>query len=100
MGLKKRHLFCLLASASVAALLPIPVGAAPTVTTVTTGLDSPRGIAFFQGNLVVGEAGHGGSDCFPIPNAPPGFSICVGGTTTGASRIVATSGTSFSGVRQ
>jgi len=81
MGLRKRHLFCVLAIASVAALLPIPVGAAPTVTTVTTGLDSPRGIAFFHGKLVVGEAGHGGSDCFAIPGAPPGFSICIGGTS-------------------
>jgi hypothetical protein len=81
MGLKKRHLFGLLAVASVVALLPIPAGAAPTVSTVTTGLDSPRGIAFFNGTLVVGEAGHGGSDCFAIPGAPPGFLACIGATS-------------------
>jgi hypothetical protein len=80
MGLKKRNLFCLLAIASVAALLPIPVEAAPTVTTVTTGLDSPRGIAFFHGKLVVGEAGHGGSDSFTFPGLPPDF-FRVGGTS-------------------
>jgi hypothetical protein len=80
MGLKKRHLLGSLAIASVVALLPIPAGAAPTVTTVTTGLDSPRGIAFFKGKLVVGEAGHGGSDCFAPTGAPPGFSLCVGAT--------------------
>lgn len=82
MGLKKRHLFGLLAIASVIGLLPIPAAAAPTMTIVTTGLDSPRGIAFFDGKLVVGEAGHGGSDCFspPIPGIPPNF-FCVGGTS-------------------
>jgi hypothetical protein len=80
MALKKRQMFCLLALATVAGLLPIPVGAAPTVTTVTTGLDSPRGIAFFHGKLVVGEAGHGGSDTFTFPGLPRDF-FRVGGTS-------------------
>jgi hypothetical protein len=65
-----------------ASLLPSDAAASgPTVTTITKGLDSPRGIAFFQGRLVVGEAGHGGSDCFAVPGAPPGFSLCTGATS-------------------
>jgi hypothetical protein len=40
------------------------VGAA-TVTPVTSGLDSPRGLAFLpNGSLTVAEAGHGGDVCF------------------------------------
>ncbi len=36
------------------------------VTTVATGLDSPRGVAFLRdGTLVVAEAGHGGDVCLP-----------------------------------
>jgi hypothetical protein len=81
MDLRKRHMFGLLAIAVVAAMLPTPVGAAPTMTTVTSGLDSPRGIAFFNGKLVVGEAGHGGTDCFSPPGAPPGVQLCVGATS-------------------
>jgi hypothetical protein len=82
MGLKKRHWVGLLAMALIASLLPSNAGASgPTVTLVTSGLDSPRGIAFFNGKLVVGEAGHGGSDCFAIPGAPPGFLACIGATS-------------------
>jgi hypothetical protein len=81
MSLKKRHWFGLLAMAVVATLMPsTAVASNPAVTAVTSGLDSPRGIAFFHGKLVVGEAGHGGSDCFAPPGAPPGFSLCVGAT--------------------
>jgi hypothetical protein len=37
---------------------------APTVTTVASGLDNPRGLAFGpDGNLYVAEAGHGGPEC-------------------------------------
>jgi hypothetical protein len=37
---------------------------AATITQVTTGLDSPRGLAFLpNGTLVVAEAGHGGDVC-------------------------------------
>jgi hypothetical protein len=65
MSLKKRHLFLLLAMAVVAALLPSPAAASgPTVTPVAGGLDSPRGVAFYHGKLLVAEAGHGGTDCF------------------------------------
>lgn len=75
---RKRHLFALFAAGVAAVMLPIPAAAAPS--TVTTGLDNPRGIAFFHGNLYVGEAGSGGSDCFTPPMAPPDVKLCVGAT--------------------
>jgi hypothetical protein len=78
MHMKRRHAFVVLAMAMAAALLPSNVGASSSVSTVTTGLDSPRGIAFFNGKLVVGEAGHGGSDCFTPPQAPADVKLCVG----------------------
>jgi len=59
MSLKKRHWFGVLAMTMVVALLPSTAAAAPTITPVTSGLDSPRGIAFLHGSLMVGEAGHG-----------------------------------------
>ncbi|HKB18709.1 MAG TPA: ScyD/ScyE family protein [Candidatus Dormibacteraeota bacterium] len=77
--MRKRHLFALLAAGVVAALLPIPAAAAPSVTTIATGLDSPRGVAFFNGKLLVGEAGHGGSNCFNAPGVP--FPICIGNSS-------------------
>src|SRR5260370_17508906 len=73
--LRKRHLFALLAAGVVAALLPIPAAAAPSVTTIATGLDSPRGVAFFNGKLLVGEAGPGGGNCFNAPAVPFPISI-------------------------
>lgn len=81
MRLKKRHWFGVLAMTMVAALLPSSAAAAPTVTPVTSGLDSPRGIAFFHGSLMVGEAGHGGSSCYSPPGAPPEVQLCVGATS-------------------
>src|SRR5438445_10524415 len=94
--LRKRNLFALLAAGVVAALLPIPAAAAPSVTTIATGLDSPRGVAFFHGKLLVGEAGHGGPTCFQIPGLP--FEGCAGdssriswvNTTTGAHTALVT----------
>jgi hypothetical protein len=44
--------------------LVVVVGAGATVTPVTSGLDSPRGVAFLpNGTLTVAEAGHGGDVC-------------------------------------
>ena len=65
---------------AVGALVPTPAGAAgaPTPTFVAGGFDSPRGIDFFKGKLVVGEAGHGGKNCVPAPPADP--AICFGRT--------------------
>jgi hypothetical protein len=68
-----------LAIGMVAALLPTPAAAAPSVSTIATGFDSPRGIAFYHGKLLVGEAGHGGSTCFKIPGLP--FDGCAGNSS-------------------
>jgi hypothetical protein len=61
------------------------------VTPLSSGLDSPRGLAFLpNGNLVVAEAGHGGDVC--IPNGPCfGLSgqISTINTTTGAHTALA-----------
>ncbi len=52
-----------------------------TVTTVVSGLDNPRGLAFGgDGRLYVAEAGHGG------PNCSPDGTTCVG-LTSAISRI-------------
>jgi hypothetical protein len=49
-----------------------------TVTTVVSGLDNPRDLAFDDGHLYVAEAGHGGSACF----SDPAFGkTCVGFTS-------------------
>jgi hypothetical protein len=80
MGLKNRYLLALLGVASVLALLPSSAVAAPTVSLVASGLDSPRGIAFIGSKAVVSEAGHGSdslADCFTT-----GFgTTCVGNTS-------------------
>lgn len=80
MGLSKRWLFAVLATVLGMALLPSPAAAsgAPTVTSVVRGLDSPRGITFFNGRLVVAEAGHGGAFCVP---AGPTGEACIGNTS-------------------
>ena len=76
MGLKRRHLLALLAALAVpAALLPSPTAAA-TWSTVATGLDSPRGVAFAGDRLLVAEAGHGGTACFD--GGPGAGQVCIG----------------------
>src|SRR5256885_6153377 len=63
---------------AVGVLVPTPAGAAGAVapTLVAAGFDSPRGVEFFKGKLVVAEAGHGGENC--IPRVP---TICFGRTS-------------------
>ena len=63
---------------AVGVLVPTPAGAAGAVapTLVAAGFDSPRGVEFFKGKLVVAEAGHGGNNC--IPGVP---TICFGRTS-------------------
>src|SRR2546423_3300811 len=60
--------------------MPAPAGAAGATTPpfVAGGWDSPRGMEFSKGNLVVGEAGHGGKNGTPAPPANP--AICFGRT--------------------
>ena len=77
--MKKRVLFVLLAAALVAAMLPAPALAAPTVTTVATGLHSPRGIGFVDGRMIVAESGLGGDSCFD--GGPSAGLVCIGPTS-------------------
>lgn len=74
---------------AVGVLVPTPAGAAgaPTPTFVAGGFDSPRGVEFFKGRLVVGEAGHGGKNC--IAGTP---TICFGRTSQ-ISRVDTATGT-------
>ena len=77
---KFRYSLAAIVFMAVGVLVPTPAGAtgASTPAFVAGGLDSPRGIEFFKGNLVVGEAGHGGKNCTPAPPANP--AICFGRT--------------------
>src|SRR6267143_2166622 len=79
MRLHKRYLVGLLA-VSICALLPGQASASSTVTPVAWGLDSPRGIGFYHGRMVVAEAGHGSdnhADCFTTPFGD----TCIGNTS-------------------
>jgi hypothetical protein len=63
-----------------------PPPTVPTVTPIASGLDNPRGLAFGQdGQLYVGEAGHGGTECLPA-QPPEEEATCVG-FTGGIGRI-------------
>jgi len=60
-----KFLIALMLTCAVGVVAVVGAGAA-TVTTVTSGLDSPRGLAFLpNGTLAVAEAGHGGDVCTP-----------------------------------
>jgi hypothetical protein len=70
-------------------------GATPsaTVTTVVSGLDNPRDLAFSpDGGLYVAEAGHGGNPADCIPGGPEG-ALCPG-FTSGISVVNIAAGTS------
>jgi hypothetical protein len=63
--MKKLTAALLLASALTLVALVASAGAA-TITPLSSGLDSPRGLAFLpNGTLTVAEAGHGGDVCIP-----------------------------------
>jgi hypothetical protein len=65
---------------AVGTLVPIPAAAATgSLTLVASGFDSPRGVAFFKDKLVVGEAGHGGTNCIPASAQNP--LTCFGRTS-------------------
>ncbi|MEO6796177.1 MAG: ScyD/ScyE family protein [Candidatus Dormibacter sp.] len=77
MRFKTRSVFGVLALA-VGLLVPGPAFAQGTAAPVLvgSGFDSPRGVAFFHGKLVVAEAGHGGNNCIPASASNP--LICFG----------------------
>ena len=77
----KRLRTLLLMSALIGAIVVVPsatpAAAAPTITTIASGLDAPRGLSFGRnGALFVAEAGRGGDGaCFP---GPEGDNVCLG----------------------
>ncbi|MDQ6709760.1 MAG: ScyD/ScyE family protein [Candidatus Dormibacteraeota bacterium] len=89
MGLKKRSVFGVLALA-VGVLLPSPALAVAAPVPVASGFDSPRGVAFFHGKLVVGEAGTGGPRCIPASESNP---LTCFGRTSRISWVNTTTGT-------
>src|SRR5947209_12195685 len=75
------------------ALLPSPgvaAGAAAMPQPVASGFDSPRGVNFFNGKLVVAEAGHGGANCIPASASNP---LTCFGRTSQISWVNTSSGT-------
>src|SRR5438552_18714245 len=56
-----------LALATALVVMTAAAEAAPQVSVVASGLDSPRGVALSRGDVLVGEAGHGGDVCIPNP---------------------------------
>ena len=80
MSHRLRYLVAVLTAVAVAALLPGPAAASPTVSLVAWGLDSPRGVAFIDSKAFVAEAGHGSNNaenCFLTPFG----NTCVGNTS-------------------
>ena len=70
-------------SGTASAVAPAAGGERARVTTVVSGLDNPRDLAFAgDGKLYVAEAGHGGRTCV----GPAGGQTCVG-FTSGISRV-------------
>jgi hypothetical protein len=62
-----------------------------TATTVSSGLDGPRGLALLpDGSLLVAESGHGGDVCVAAAEAPSG-KHCIG-TSSQISKVDLTSG--------
>jgi hypothetical protein len=74
----------------VGVLVPAPASANGGPTLVAAGFDSPRGVDFFKGKLVVGEAGHGGKNCIPASAENP---LTCFGRTSQISWVNTTTGT-------
>jgi hypothetical protein len=76
------------AAAAVVPAVSLSAGSAWTTTVVTSGLDSPRGLALApNGDLYVAEGGHGGDACNPTPAS----AVCIG-TTSRISRVDTSTG--------
>ena len=90
MRLRKRYL---LVAVLVGALASSPaVGASGGPTLVASGFDAPRGVAFFDGHLMVAESGRGGRNCSTSP-APPNFGAFCFGRSGKISSVNLASGT-------
>ena len=82
---KGRVLAAVAAVGSLVAAVAAVANSAPTITTVMTGLNSPRGLGFApNGDLAVVEAGNGTEPCVPGTNTmalpPRDTPICIGGS--------------------
>lgn len=79
MGLRKRHLLAFVALL-VGTLVPSPAAANGVPTLVASGFDAPRGVAFYNGRLMVAESGRGGPNCSvsPAPSPPNPGAFCFG----------------------
>jgi hypothetical protein len=86
--IRRTAMVCVLALGTALAIAAPSWGWGYKVTTIASGLDNPRGLAFGpDGALYVAEAGHGGEECFKHPgHGPVEEESCVG-FTSGASRI-------------
>src|SRR5260370_10829594 len=72
MFVKVRFTLAAILFMAVGTLVPTPAAAAPgSLTLVASGFDSPGSGAFVKGNLVGGEAGHGGTKCIPASGQNP-----------------------------
>src|SRR5690242_8541295 len=84
--MRQWRLLTVLAIAAFAAVVPamsLSARTAWSVSLVTSGLDSPRGLSFApNGVLYVAEGGHGGDAC----NSGPRGLVCIG-TTSRISRV-------------
>lgn len=80
----RSSVFAAVAVLVLAAAASAGAATAPKVTTVVSGLDNPRDLAFGPGGrLYVAEAGHGGGEC--VPGGEEG-TMCIG-FTSGISRV-------------
>jgi hypothetical protein len=77
-GLRRRGVVVIaIAAATLASFLPSAAAGSPSVSEVASGLNSPRGLAFGGGALLVAEAGKGGHGaCGPGPLGE----TCIGRT--------------------
>lgn len=76
---RKRYLLALVAVV-VGGLSATPASAVGGPVLVAGGFDAPRGIAFFNGHLMVAEAGKGGPNCSVSPAPPNQGAFCFGRT--------------------
>lgn len=80
----RRSVAALVTASILSMMLALPTSAA-TITTVATGLDSPRGMTFGpNGALYVAEAGEGGDD---YSYTHPAFGLLSGGASGAVTRI-------------
>src|SRR3989449_9875604 len=81
--MRSRHYLLAALVLAAAAMIPTPAAASTSATTIASGLDSPRGVAFFHGKLFVAEAGPAGPPCRP----PPPDTTCILAPTSPGTQV-------------